>query len=260
MCLVPGRSTDRNQPLCAFINTPAGNGLGWVRRGPTELVSGGEGGGQPVVLDHRAAPLGVAHGAHVGHAQGVAGGGSAQVLRGQRHRGCTVMTPLTCPHRSRSLSLALSLSLSVCLALSLSLRSWLLIERRRTESVAHVRPHARLRVCLKPLSLTMFYLEKKKVFGKHLLSHEVMQLLSPIIILPMPRRTVFQMARFPRPQRFLKHNHSWCVHLERSSPLHLLITGLTGCCWNDRDPATPFCPFPKQTWLYTQTPKQTAQP
>ena len=74
----------------------------------------------------------------------------------------------------------------------------------------------------------------------------------------MPRRTVFQTPRFPPPDRsaFLKHNHSWCVHLERSRPLHLLITGLTGCCWNDRDPATPFCPFPKQTWRYTQTPKQ----
>ena len=48
----------------------------------TQLVGSGEGRGQPIVLNHRAAPLGVAHGAHVGHAQGVTGGGSTQVLPG----------------------------------------------------------------------------------------------------------------------------------------------------------------------------------
>lgn len=49
----------------------------------TQLMGSGEGRGQPIVLDHRAAPLGVTHGAHVGHAQGVTGGGSTQVLPGR---------------------------------------------------------------------------------------------------------------------------------------------------------------------------------
>jgi len=46
----------------------------------TELVGRREGGGQAVVLDDGAAPLGVAHRPHVGHAQRVAGRGPAEVL------------------------------------------------------------------------------------------------------------------------------------------------------------------------------------
>lgn len=48
----------------------------------TELVGGREGGLQPVVLHDGAAALGVAGGAHVGHAQGVARGRPTQVLGG----------------------------------------------------------------------------------------------------------------------------------------------------------------------------------
>lgn len=43
-------------------------------------MGGRERRGQTVVLDDGAAPLRVAHGAHVRHPQGVAGGGSTQVL------------------------------------------------------------------------------------------------------------------------------------------------------------------------------------
>lgn len=53
---------------------------GMVLAGLTELMSGGEGRGQAVVFDHRAAPLGVAHGANICHAKSVTGGGSTQVL------------------------------------------------------------------------------------------------------------------------------------------------------------------------------------
>lgn len=47
----------------------------------TELVSGGEGWGQAVVFNDRAAPLRVAHGANVCHAESVAGGGSTKILQ-----------------------------------------------------------------------------------------------------------------------------------------------------------------------------------
>lgn len=46
----------------------------------TELVRGRESRRQAVVLDDGAAPLGVAHGAHVRHPQRVAGRSAAQVL------------------------------------------------------------------------------------------------------------------------------------------------------------------------------------
>lgn len=52
-------------------------------RRPTELVRGGEGRLQAVVLDDQAAPLGVAHRPHVGHAQRVAALLSADVLQTQ---------------------------------------------------------------------------------------------------------------------------------------------------------------------------------
>lgn len=45
-------------------------------------MGSGEGGWKPIVLNDRAASLGVTHGAHIGHAQGVTGGGSTQVLPG----------------------------------------------------------------------------------------------------------------------------------------------------------------------------------
>lgn len=48
--------------------------------GVTELMSGGEGRGEAVVFDDRAAPLRVAHGANVCHAKSVAGGGSTKIL------------------------------------------------------------------------------------------------------------------------------------------------------------------------------------
>lgn len=50
-------------------------------------MGGGESRRQPVVLDDGAAALGVAHGAHVRHPQRVAGGGTAQVLRGTEGKG-----------------------------------------------------------------------------------------------------------------------------------------------------------------------------
>lgn len=43
-------------------------------------MSGGEGRGEAVVFDHRAAPLRVTHGANICHTESVAGGGSAQIL------------------------------------------------------------------------------------------------------------------------------------------------------------------------------------
>lgn len=46
----------------------------------TKLMSSGEGRGEAVVFDYRAAPLGVAHGADIGHSKSVTGGGSTQVL------------------------------------------------------------------------------------------------------------------------------------------------------------------------------------
>lgn len=52
---------------------------GWSTR-LTQFVSSSEGRLQPVVLHDSAAPSRVAHSAHVGHAQGVAGGDPAQVL------------------------------------------------------------------------------------------------------------------------------------------------------------------------------------
>lgn len=52
----------------------------------TELVRGREGCLQAVVLNDRAAPLGVAHGAHVGHAQRVAALLPADVLQ-HKHTG-----------------------------------------------------------------------------------------------------------------------------------------------------------------------------
>lgn len=51
-----------------------------VFAGLTELMGSGEGRRQAVVFDHRAAPLGVAHGAHIRHAKSVTGGSSTQVL------------------------------------------------------------------------------------------------------------------------------------------------------------------------------------
>lgn len=50
----------------------------------TELVRGREGTLQAVVLDDRAAPFGVAHRPHVGHAQRVAAVVTAYVLRRQK--------------------------------------------------------------------------------------------------------------------------------------------------------------------------------
>lgn len=50
----------------------------------TKLVSSGEGGGEAVVFDHRAAPLGVAHGANICHAESVTSGSSTQVLDTQK--------------------------------------------------------------------------------------------------------------------------------------------------------------------------------
>lgn len=46
-------------------------------------MGGGEGALQAVVFDDRAAPLGVAHGAHVGHAQRVAAVVTTDVLQGE---------------------------------------------------------------------------------------------------------------------------------------------------------------------------------
>lgn len=46
----------------------------------TQLMGSGEGRRKPIVLYDRAASLGITHGAHISHAQGVTGGSSAEVL------------------------------------------------------------------------------------------------------------------------------------------------------------------------------------
>ena len=58
----------------------------WCRRAFTELVSCCEGRRKAVVFDHGAAPLGVAHGANVSHAESVTCGGSAQILNKEKYK------------------------------------------------------------------------------------------------------------------------------------------------------------------------------
>lgn len=45
-------------------------------------MGGGEGRWKPIILNNGAASLGVTHGAHISHAQGVTGGSTTQVLQG----------------------------------------------------------------------------------------------------------------------------------------------------------------------------------
>lgn len=46
----------------------------------TQLMGSGEGRRKPIVLDDRAASLGITHGTHISHAQGVTGGSPTEVL------------------------------------------------------------------------------------------------------------------------------------------------------------------------------------